>query len=229
MGIKNIEIIYPRTQSVSSENRLFISCSGHTNKALIAGQVVCDAIEGYFHSFLEHGEDINPAFIEKSIRFAEIALDGLRKDYPTSTDLSTTVSMVFIAPRCAYFCQIGNSHIYQVRNGHVIYKSIESSVDRKIVGTKKPVEVNIVILKDIKPEDYFFIYAGEFNETENEKIICPIVEEQETTENKLNKIKRIYLSKSGSAFSAHLIPIRDVADNVPYLKRKMSSLVHSFI
>jgi len=229
-GIKNTEIIYPRTQSVSSRNRLFISCNGNSNQALIAGQAVCDAIEGYFHSFLDKGNDITPVFIEKSIRFAEIALDELKKNYRTSPDLSTTLSMLFFAPGSVYFCQIGNSHIYQIRDNQVIYKSIESSFDRKIIGSKKPVEVNIVILKDIKPDDYFFIYAGEFNEAQNEEIVLPILAtEAESTEDKLNKIKKLYLARSGNAFSAHLIPIRDIEDSSSYLKRKMNSLVHSFI
>lgn len=228
-GINSSEIIYPYTQSVSSQNRLFISCSGNTNQAIIAGQTVCDAIEGYFHSFLEERASISPDFIEKAIRFAEISLDEVKREYPQAVGIQTSLSMLFFADDCVYLCQIGKSHIYQVRNNQIVYKSIEQSADRCLKGSASQVELNIVLLKDIKPDDYFFVYAGEFNDNDIEETVCSILSQNESTEEKLTQIKKAYFNKFNTNFSAHLIPVKDIHDNTSYLRRKMNSLVNSFV
>jgi hypothetical protein len=227
-GIKNRLNIYPDNQSIISGNRLFITCGGNSNQTLIAGQVVCDAIQTYFHSFLENKNEITPDFIEKSIRFGEISLDEFRKENPEMINASGTLCLIYFASDCVYFSQIGESHIYQIRDNRIIYKSVESSLERKIRGTAKPVEVNIVKLKDIQAQDQFFIYAGELSGFQEEEFVCQILSKNIPPESKLSRIKEIYLDKTKSCFSAHLIPIRNI-DEAFNLKGKLSSLLYSFI
>jgi hypothetical protein len=225
-GIKNTEIIYPNNQSVLTNNRLFITCGGNSNKSSVAGQVVCDAIQTYFHSFVDDETKMNADFIEKSIRFGEITLDEFQKNNPEMRGISTILCLVYFASGCVYFSQIGESHIYQIRNNRIIYKSIDSSAHRKIQGGVKSVDVNIVKLKDIQEQDQFFIYSGDYN-LEDESHICRILSEYASAEDKLSKIKSFYLDKSKSSFSAHLIPIRGV-ENPNKFKKKLSSLLYSF-
>jgi hypothetical protein len=225
-GVTGKENIFPSNGQISSKNRLFISCGANSNKSMIAGQVVCDAIKTYFHSFLEKNEDINIDFIEKAIRFGEIYLDDFKKENIGNGDLTATLCFLFFATDCVYFCQIGKSHVYQIRNNRIIYKSIDSSLDKKIYGSRKPVEINIVKLKDIQALDHFFIYCGELANFQ-EELIGEILSQNITTEDKLSKIKDIYLNKTKSYFSAHLIPIRETNDSVS-LKQKLNSFLYFY-
>jgi hypothetical protein len=228
VGAKNIYNIYPNNQSVAENNRLFITCGGTSNQTLIAGWVVCDAIQTYFHSFLENECDISPDFIEKAIRFGEISLYTFLKENPEMRNASTTFCLIYFAVDCIYFSQIGKSHIYQIRNNRIIYKSIDVSLDRKIQGSIKPIEVNIIQIKDIQAQDLFFVYAGELSGLQEEDSVCRILSENTSPEKKLLQIKEIYLNKTNSCFSAHLIPIRNI--EAPFnLIEKLTAILYSFI
>jgi hypothetical protein len=211
-GIKNNGNIYPNNQLIAIDKRLFIICSENSNQSLIAGEVVCDAIQSYFHSFLDKKSDITPGFIKKSIRFGEISLHNLLEENPNLRNASTYLCMIYFAVNCVYFAQVGKSHIYQIRDNRIIYKSIDSSLDRKIRGITKPVDVNVVQLRDIQAQDQFFIYAGELSGFSEEEAVCNILSENTSLEVKLSKIKEIYFNKTKKCFSAHLIPIRNVED-----------------
>jgi hypothetical protein len=225
-GLKGLGNIYPNNQSMPVRNRLFITCNGNSGQSLISGQVVCDAIQTYFHSFLDNKQDITPAFIEKSIRFGEISLDEYKKEHPEMRNVSTVLCLIYFASDCVYFSQTGASHIYQIRNNRIIYKSMDTSLHRKIQGISQPVEVNVVKLKDIQTQDQFFIYAGELSAPAEDDRVCRILSENTSPELKLSKIKEIYLNKTKSCFSAHLIPIRN-AGNTSRLKQKLSLFLYS--
>jgi hypothetical protein len=226
-GLKGLENIYPNNQSIAAKNRLFITCNGNCAQSLEAGQIVCDAIQTYFHSFLDNKQDITPVFIEKSIRFGEISLDEYQREHPGMRNISTTLCLIYFASDCVYLSQAGKSHIYQIRNNQIIYKSIDASPYRKIQGITQPVEVNIVKLKDIQKEDLIFIYAGELSAVPEDDSVCRILSENLSRETKLSKIKEIYLNKTQSCFSAHLIPIRNTG-KTSRLKRKLNSLLCFF-
>jgi hypothetical protein len=210
-----------------AQNRLFITCNGTSAQSLMAGQIVCDAIQTYFHSFLDDKQNITPSFIEKSIRFGEISLDEYQREHPEMRNISIVLCMVYFAPDCVYFFQAGTSLIYQIRNNRIIYKSTDTSAYRKIEGITRPVEVNVVKLKDVQAQDLFFIYAGELSSFPKDDSICRILSENISLELKLSKIKEIYLNKTNSCFSAHLIPILNV-ENTSRLKQKLTTFLCFF-
>jgi serine/threonine protein phosphatase PrpC len=210
-GMKNPDVIYPNNQQMPAQaNRLYITCGGNSNKSLIAGQILCDAIQTYFHSFGENISDIYPDFIEKSIRFGEISLSEFQKENPGTTGISSILCLLYFSADCIYFAQIGKSHIYQIRDNRIIYRSIDSSPDRKVQGVDRPADVNIVKLKDIQAHDQFFVYSGELGEYREEQVICQILSDNRSAEEKLSQIKKLYLCRSNGLFSAHLIPIHKV-------------------
>ncbi|MDR2086296.1 MAG: hypothetical protein LBP72_03890 [Dysgonamonadaceae bacterium] len=224
-GLKGLDNIYPSSHSIAIKNRLFIICNGDSDQSLKAGQIVCDAIQTYFHSFLDNKQDITPAFIEKSIRFGEISLDEYQREHSGMNNIATTLCLFYFASDCVYFSQTGSSYICQIRNNQVIYKSIDSSLHRKISGITRPVEVNIVRLKDVQAKDQFFIYAGELSAFPDDSLICGILSENTSREVKLSKIKEIYLNKTNRCFSAHLIPIRNTG-HTSRLKQRLNSFLY---
>jgi serine/threonine protein phosphatase PrpC len=227
-GIKNVDIIYPTHNSIEEENRLFITCGGNSTESLVAGQIACDAIKTYFYSFLDSEKDISIDFIEKAIRMGEIALSEFQKNNPEMRGIHSVLSLFYLASDCIYLCQIGESRIYQIRENQIIYKSIDASPDRKIRGTHQPVEINVAILKDIQTNDQFFISNCNPLNSQDDKIICDILMEYATSEEKLSQIKTYYLNKYKKHFSAHLIPVRKIRE-IKTFRQRMNSLLYSFI
>jgi hypothetical protein len=227
-GIKNIDIIYPAHNSLEKENRLFITCGGNTRQSLIAGQIACEAITTYFHSFLDRIEDISVDFIEKAIRMGEISLSEYQNNNPATRGLHSILSLFYLASDSVYLCQIGESRIYQIRDNQIIYKSIDASPDRKIQGVYDPVKANVVILKDIRSNDQFFISNCNLLNSQDDKNICEILMRSATSEEKLSQIKTCYLNKYKKTFSAHLIPIRN-APEMKTFRQRVNALLYSFV
>jgi serine/threonine protein phosphatase PrpC len=228
VGRKNIDIIYPAYDSIDKKNRLFITCGGNSEESLLAGQVVCDTVKTYFYSFLDN--NITVEFIEKAIRMGEIALSELKKGNSDWKEMTTPLTLFYLDFDCVYLCQVSESHIYQIRNNKIIYKSIDISTNKKIQGGDNPVEINVVILKDIQDNDQFFICNGGITCSEDEEFICRVLSEpQANSDEKLSQIKNFCLKKKyQNLFSAHLIPIQGIKETQSF-KQRVNALVYSFI
>ncbi|GHT77027.1 hypothetical protein FACS189413_11340 [Bacteroidia bacterium] len=226
MGIKNVDIIYPTHLLSGKSNRLFLLCDGRSNRSMLAGQVVCDAVYTYFHSFSE--EKITIDFIEKAIRMAEIQLSELQKEHSHKQGFSTSLSLFYLENDCAYLAQIGESSVCQIRDNQVIMKVMDVSFDRKICGVHNPVEINVVLLKDVQAGDYFFICNDTGISPDDEQVILDLMQQIPQTEECLSEIKRYYQHKYNKHFSGHLIPIEQIREPQT-IKQWMDSLVYSLI
>lgn len=226
-GVKNIDIIHPNHDSVNRRDRLFITCDGKTQKSRIAGRLLCEAINLYFHSFLDEEKDIPSVFFRKAIHMGEIAISEYQTKHPEIRGMYTTLSLFYLALDCIYICQVGKSHIYQIRNNKIIHKFIDSS-DQIIKGVDSSIKVNLITLNDIKANDQFFICHDNLTSVEDEVIICNILSEYGHAEEKLSQIKKYYLNKYQSPFTGHLIPIREIREAQTF-KQRVNALVYSFI
>ncbi|MDH8701471.1 hypothetical protein M2138_000813 [Dysgonomonadaceae bacterium PH5-43] len=223
-GIKNSDIIYPNSDSVNKRDRLFITCGN--NNSDIAGKLLCESINLYFNSFLDKEDEVSPDFLAKAIRMGEIAISDYKKNNPNKRGINTTFSLFFLASDCIYICQIGNSHIYQIRDNLITHKYIDLS-DQVIRGADYPVKINLISLTDIKANDQFFICQGNLT-TSDEDSIINILSEFASSDEKLLQIKNYYLNKYKSHFSGHLIPIKEVKEEQSF-KQRVNALVYSFI
>ncbi|MDR1682236.1 MAG: hypothetical protein LBS25_02455 [Candidatus Symbiothrix sp.] len=226
MKIKNADIVYPAHLLSGKSNRLFLSCGGRSNRSILAGQEVCEAIQIYFDSFLEG--KITVDFIEKAIRMAEIRLSEFQKKHHEQQGFFTSLSLFYLADDCVYLAQIGESSICQIRENQVIMKMIDASIDRKLCGVHKPVEINVVSLKDIRANDCFFICNNIYLSSEDEQAIMLIIAEFPQMEDYMAHIKQYFLNRYKQTFSGHLIPIEQIHEPRT-IKQWMDSLVYSFI
>ncbi|MCC8145033.1 MAG: hypothetical protein LIO93_01050 [Bacteroidales bacterium] len=226
-GIRDTEIIHPNHNSVSKRDRLYITCDGKNQKSQVAGRLLCEAVNLYFNIFLEDKKDITNEFFTKAIHMGEIAISQYQKTHPEYQGMYTTLSLFFLASDHICICQVGKSHIYQIRNNQIIHKYIDSS-EQIIRGVHHPVKITLITLSDIKTNDQFFICHDDLTTMEDEVIICNILSEFANADEKLSQIKKYYLNKYKSPFTGHLIPIRQVRENQTF-KQRVNALVYSFI
>lgn len=226
-GLKNTDVIHPNHYSVSKRDRLYITCDGKKENSRIAGRLLCESINLYFNSFLENRKNISSDFFDKAIHLGEIAISEYKRTHEEAQNISTSFALFFMASDGIHICQVGKSHIYQIRDNQIIHKYIDSS-DQLIKGVEYPVKVNKIILNDIKSNDQFFICHDNLTSSKDEAHICKILSQFSLVDEKLFQIKEYYLNKYNSHFTAHLIPIREVRETQTF-RQRVNALVYSFI
>lgn len=232
----NEDSIYPNNEIESINERLFIVCDGvgGSNKGEIASSIACDAIQTYFHAFLDTEKAFDPQFIEKSIRYAEIRFDEYIQKNPSVGGMATTLCLLYIAPESIYLTHAGDSRIYQFRDGKIIFKTEDHSfvnsliksgiispenasmhpqkniILRAVQGSHSPVEIDIVKITDVLPNDDFFMCTDGVTEVWSDNDLCKLFSENISSEEKINAIKERCCNNAQDNYSACLIPIQEV-------------------
>ena len=109
--------------------------------------------------------------------------------------MATTLTMAYIASSGIVLAHIGDSRIYHLRKGEILYQTEDHSlvnslvklgkitpeealthpqrnvIIRAIQGTHTPTEADIITLNDIQPDDFLFLCTdGVLERLKNEKI-----------------------------------------------------------
>ena len=252
--INNEDSIYPNNESVSANDRLFLVCDGvgGSNKGEVASSVACESIQNYFRSFLDTEREFSPDFIEKAVRYAEINFDEYLKQNPQAKGMATTLCLLYISSEGIYIAHAGDSRIYQIREGKIIFQTEDHSLINSLVkngqvlpedanrhpqknviykaiqGSFYPVEIDIVKIKDIRSGDQFLMCTDGIIETLSDNEICQILSENGSSESKLNKIKELCKDTSRDNYSAYLIPIQEVQYS-SILRQVITSFFYAFV
>lgn len=232
----NEDSIYPNNGPVSINNRLFLVCDGvgGSNKGEVASSIACDSIQTYFRTFLDAGKAFDSQFIEKSVRYTEIRFDEYIEKNPSAKGMATTLCLLYFAPEGVYLTHAGDSRIYQFRNGKMIFKTEDHSlvnsmiktgkinpkdakkhpqrnvIYRAIQGSNSPVEVDIIKITDVLPNDEFLMCTDGVTEVWSDDDLCKIFSTNLPSEEKINTIKERCRDNAHDNYSAYLIPIQEV-------------------
>ena len=232
----NEDSVYPSSESVSINNRLFLVCDGvgGSNKGEVASSIACDSIQTYFRSFLDMEKAFDPQFIEKAVRYTEIKFDDYIRKNPAAKGMATTLCLLYFAPEGVYLTHAGDSRIYQFRDGKMIFKTEDHSlvntmvkngkinpkeadshpqknvIYRAIQGAHSPVDVDIIKITDVLPDDEFFMCTDGVTEVWNDDDLCKIFASNISSEEKINTIKDSCRNKARDNYSAYIIPIHEV-------------------
>ena len=232
----NEDSIYPNSEHVGINNRLFLVCDGvgGSNKGEVASSIACDSIQTFFRSFLETEEVFDPQLIEKSVRYTEIRFDEYVRNNPSAKGMATTLCLLYFAPEGVYLTHAGDSRIYQFRNGKMIFKTEDHSlvnsmvkngkinprdankhpqknvIYRAIQGSHSPVDVDIIKITDVLPNDEFLMCTDGVTEVWSDEDLCNVFSSNKSSEEKINTIKENCRDKARDNYSAYLIPIHEV-------------------
>jgi len=232
----NEDSIYPSDELVNTNNRLFLVCDGvgGSNKGEVASSIACDSIQTYFRSFLDEEKEFDPLFIEKSVRYTEIRFDEYVQSNPSAKGMATTLCLLYFALEGVYLAHAGDSRIYQFRTGEMIFKTEDHSlvnfmiksgkinpkdadkhpqkniIYKAIQGSHSPVEVDVIKITDVLPDDEFFMCTDGITEVWSDDDLCNVFSANISTEEKMNRIKERCRDMARDNYSAYLIPILEV-------------------
>lgn len=253
MRPNNEDFVFPLPEGVSSSDRLFLVCDGvgGAERGEVASSLACESINSYFNAFLD---DAMPSatFVTKAIRYAEARFDGYVAAHPEARGMATTLAMLFIGRNGATLAHVGDSRIYQFRDGKVVYQTEDHSlvnaylklgkitagearvhpqrnvILRAIQGSGEPAEADIVTLRDVRAGDYFFLCTdGVLQNCPTDVLASIFATSASPMEIKIRIAERC-AEGSRDNFSFYLVPIRS-AGEASGIKQHILAFLYSIV
>jgi serine/threonine protein phosphatase PrpC len=158
--------------------QLYLICDGVGGNAngQVASKLVADALLSYYEN--------NPDFeLSTALIFVEKALSQYKKKNPSKMLMASTLALTQIKQSSILIAWIGDSTVYQIRDGHLRYKTkghtwvneaIEkgelteleqyfhpnkNEVTRLIKGTQQRSQFDCQLVTDLEEHDYFLLIS----------------------------------------------------------------------
>lgn len=124
---QNEDFIYPSAESATVTDKLFIVCDGVGGAA--AGDIASQQTALTVAKQLQHQCDFTTA-----IHGAQRQLSDLVQQYPASQHLATTITVLQIQQSGIRIGHIGDSRIYQFRDGQIIFQTQDHSLVNELLA-----------------------------------------------------------------------------------------------
>jgi serine/threonine protein phosphatase PrpC len=235
----NEDQIYPSHNHASEKDKLFLVCDGVGGAANgeIASTILCETISQFLNSV---SGDINKQVIERSIRFAEEKLESHKTAFPDSAEMASTLTLLSLQKNRVFVAWAGDSRVYHIRRGNIIFQTEDHSlvsllvrqgriteaearnhpkrnqIFRAVSGTKNITEVEIVQLKDLEKEDYFFMCTDGILEQITNQELSYLFSGKLKLEDIIEKVYEICHGKTKDNYSCYIIQIKDVSNSFVY-------------
>lgn len=247
----NEDSIYPLPETVDSNQKLFLVCDGvgGAEKGEIASALACESFQVYFDTFLEG--DPSAEFIHKAVQYTEARFDDYIIEHPEAVGMATTLTMVYLGANGVTLAHIGDSRIYLFRKGRILYQTEDHSLVNSLVKlgkisrqeaqchpqkniilraiqcSNRPIEADVVVLKDIQAGDVLFMCTDGVMEQLTNESLSAIFSQYSASENIKDEIVDICNGKTRDNFSFYILPIQNVRDSVG-IKQNILSFLYSF-
>ena len=236
----NEDYIHPLSELADSEQKLFMVCDGvgGSDKGEIASSLACESIQTYFSTFLEG--DPSPEFVHKAIQYTETRFDEYTAAHPEAKGMATTLTLAYVGDVGIMVAHVGDSRIYQFRNGQLIFQTDDHSlvnewvkqgmvtpeeaynhprkniITRAIQGTEYATEADIVLLTDIQPDDYLLMCTDGVTESITNDMLSHLFAANRTPESIKKAIIEICSEESRDNYSFYIIPVQNIQTSVNY-------------
>jgi len=249
----NEDSIYPLPEVANPENRMFMVCDGvgGAEKGEIASALACDSFRTFFHTFLE-GNDPTEDFVNKAVRYTESCMDEYISQYPESKGMATTLTLLYIGESGVVVAHIGDSRIYQFRDGQIIYKTEDHSfvqslvrigmiteeeaavhpkknvITRAVTGTAESENADVAILKDVQEGDVFFMCTDGVTDCFSDERFTALFSPGMKAEAVKNELIEKCSKEAKDNYSFYIIPVVGNQKKTGY-KQFLLSFFYSFV
>ena len=176
----NEDSIFPVAGAATISDRLFMVCDGvgGEHKGEVASFLACKHISDFFSGIGD--AEASKSFVQKAIDSARDAFIETEKNDPDTAGMATTLTLLYFDHSGAVLAHLGDSRIYHIRNGKVIFQTrdhkwvnelVESgviteeqasqhpqrNVITKVITASRSDEAEYVQIADIQPGDFFFL------------------------------------------------------------------------
>ncbi|MEM1119172.1 MAG: protein phosphatase 2C domain-containing protein [Bacteroidota bacterium] len=234
--LNNEDSVYPLPNTETSTS-LFIVCDGvgGQEKGEVASKIVCQSLATYLE---DHLGFVNRDQVEQGIRFAKQKMETYLAQHPMTKGMATTLTLVAFHEKGATVAHIGDSRVYQIRNGEIVFKTKDHSlvnemvlngiiteeqaqkhpkrnvVTRAIMGNQIPAQPDVTVLTDVQKGDYFFLCTDGILESINDYELAQILSWNSLSNfDKMEQIRRKCSASSKDNFSAYLLNVKRISQS----------------
>jgi serine/threonine protein phosphatase PrpC len=235
----NQDSIFP-LQSNSSD-KLFLVCDGvgGMSQGSDASRIVCEA----FGSALADKAFSDQKTIDDALLQAETVLNAFAKTQTLPKGMATTLTLLHLHSQGATIAHIGDSRVYQIREGKVVFKTHDHSwvnelvsqgvitpeqarthpqrnVIARAIQAEKPAKADVTLRTDLQPNDYFLMCSDGILESCAEESLLLLLQQNRSNEQKISMIQEQCRLHSKDNFSCYLIQIQSVTqESYPQMAR----------
>lgn len=229
----NEDSIYPEAGTASTQNRFFIVCDGvgGAQKGELASHIAVSGFAEYLNSHVE--ADFSEEVIGAALAHVQQQFDEMLAMQHLLKGMATTFTLVAFGEEAVHVGHIGDSRIYHIRNGKILYKSEDHSkvnfllksglitaeqaqnhpernvIMRAIQGSHKDTRLEIHSLTDVLRGDYFFQCTDGVLENVNDDSLGQILGSEEANDKKLQLLLNLCDGNTRDNYSGYLVQVAD--------------------
>lgn len=233
---RNEDSIFPNNEIDTSLDNLFLVCDGvggHA-KGEIASDLVCSQMNTFFSI---NGIDVSDRnVIDDAVRFVETKFDSYIANNLGSAGMASTLTLLHLHKGGATVAHIGDSRVYQFRNGEIVFKTKDHSllqslldageltpeqakdfphknqITRALQGASvRKVRADVSLLTDVQAGDIFMLCSdGILEAFEDDDMLKELFKEfSDSVDTIASKIAQVCNEVSKDNFSAYFVQIEE--------------------
>lgn len=131
----NEDSIMPPSGQALLGNRLFLVCDGVGGNARgeVASELSCRYFNDYFDHHLQREEQLNTDFINAARDWVIRHFHSYIEEQEHAENMSTTLTLAYLKQDSVFVAWCGDSRIYLIRNGEVVFQSTDHSLVNELV------------------------------------------------------------------------------------------------
>lgn len=229
----NEDSIYPSLATATDQDRLFLVCDGvgGEHKGEVASKLACNVLADYFRRVPSVVDD---PFIQSALEYTRLQFENMERHDPATQGMATTLTLLYFDETTAIIAHLGDSRVYQFRNGRIIFKTkdhkwvndlVETgllseqqalehpkrNVITKVISAARHDKAEVSIITDLRQGDYFFMCTDGVLEQLYDELLqyhFGADASKRTPEQILSLLKEECEGKTNDNFSAYLIRLK---------------------
>lgn len=231
--IKQEDYIWPVPGKANENDRVYIVCdgAGSFDNGGVASKLICQFMAGNVLKFSE--QKMSRELIDRLLMEARDRLILYAKEYRLDTDLATTFSMIILYDQKVFMSWCGDSRIYHLRGGGILFKTEDDSlvskptknatISRSIKADSSPIYAETKWIDYVRDGDYFLICSKSIIENVTDDDIRLLVSPNgKTNIDPTSTVKKLLFEKTPENYSMYLIRV-----NVDKQKRSGNSRIEA--
>lgn len=209
---------------------IFMVCDGvgGSSKGEVASEMACDSFESFFSN---NTSPLSNEVLYNALLFTEKEFENYIEQNPDSRGMATTLTFVGFQDNKAICSHCGDSRIYHVRNGNILFKTKDHSlvnelvasgyiteneakthpkknqITRAIMGTQNPTFIDTTVISEIQTNDFFLLCTDGILEGISEEDFPTLFQAGKQVSEIKQEIETKCLLFSNDNFSAIIIKI----------------------
>lgn len=233
----NEDSVFPPPGRATVADRLFLVCDGvgGEHRGEVASAEACRCMSDYFAG----SPDItaSPEQVQQALDYTRQAFGAIEKHHPDTAGMATTLTLLLLLDDRMVIAHLGDSRIYQVRDGKIIYKTRDhkwvndliasgviteeqaqehpkKNVITRVLCASRPDQADFKRIDDVQVGDYFFLCTDGVLERVYDGLLeyhlGQVNSEPISTESIMAAIQEECEGMTNDNFSAYLIKIKSV-------------------